>query len=274
MQSALEYIRSGALGKCLIAKAWESTKQRSIGNPSDSEPPKGVDYDTWLGPAPKRPFNIRRFHGNWRWFFDYGTGDLGNDGVHRLDMAFAALDAAAQAQGDPPLGLPTSICASGGKWYFDDMQEFPDSLQINYEYNGKAPKLLTYEMRIWAPYNMDGEDEGAMVYGDKGYIIIGNRRWRAYGPRHQLIKQVLGDSHEKPHVQNFVDCVKSRKKPYCDLETVGHPASVLCHAGNVSVRVGRKLFLDPKTEMFIDDQEANALRTRPEYRKPWLLPEV
>ena len=274
MQSALEYIRSGALGKCLVAKAWESTKQRSIGNPSDSEPPKGVDYDTWLGPAPKRPFNIRRFHGNWRWFFDYGTGDLGNDGVHRLDMAFAALDAAVQAQGDPPLGLPTAICASGGKWYFDDMQEFPDSLQINYEYNGKAPTLLTYEMRIWAPYSMDGEEEGAMVYGDKGYIIIGNRRWRAYGPRHQLIKQVLGDTHEKPHVQNFVDCVKSRKKPYCDLETVGHPASVLCHAGNVSVRVGRKLFLDPKTEMFIDDQEANALRTRPEYRKPWLLPEV
>ena len=75
-------------------------------------------------------------------------------------------------------------------------------------------------------------------------------------------------------MQNFLDCVKSRNKPYCDLETVGHPASVLCHAGNISVRVGRKLFLDPETETFADDPEANALRGRPEWRKPWELPQV
>ena len=75
-------------------------------------------------------------------------------------------------------------------------------------------------------------------------------------------------------MQNFIDCIKSRQKPYCDLETVGHPASVLCHAGNISARVGRKLILDPATEMFEKDAEANALRGRPEYRKPWVLPEV
>ncbi|MGH9173230.1 MAG: Gfo/Idh/MocA family protein, partial [Vicinamibacterales bacterium] len=281
--SALEFIRSGALGRCLVARAWESTKQGSIGFPKDGEPPAGVDYDRWLGPAPKRPFNPVRFHGNWRWFYDYGTGDLGNDGVHRLDMAIALLDAACQAQKDEPLGLPEAIVASGGKWYFNDMQEFPDTMQVNYEYGRSEPgragpvrpgKILTYEMRIWAPYHFHEESEGSAVYGDRGYLIVSNNRWRAYGPRNELIKEVAGSSHEKPHVQNFLDCIKTREKPACDLETVGHPASVLCHAGNISARLGRKLYLNAATETFKDDAEANALRTRPEYRKPYVLPEV
>jgi len=273
LQSAIEYVKSGALGKCLVAKAWESGKQGNIGFPKDEPAPKEVNYDMWLGSAPKRPFNRNRFHGRWRWFFDYGTGDLGNDGVHRLDMAVALLNAACEAQGDPQLGLPAAISSSGGKWYFNDAQEFADTLQVNYEYAGKTPKLLTYEMRLWAPYPMFSESEAAAVFGDKAYLVIGNNRWRVY-TRNQLVKEEKGDSHEAPHVQNFVECVKSRKKPYCDLETVGHPASVLCHAGNISTRVGRKLVLDPKTETFTGDKEANALRGRPEWRKPWTLPEV
>ncbi len=274
MQTALEYVRTGALGRCLVAKAWESSRQRAIGRPPDGKAPAGVDYDMWLGPAPRRPFNPNRFHGNWRWFFDYGTGDLGNDGVHRMDMAVAALDAACAAQGDPPLGLPSAIYASGGKWYFDDAQEFADTLQVNYEYGGKTPKLLTYEMRIWAPYAMEEEAEGAAVYGDRGYIVLGNRRWRAYTERGKLVREERGDSHEGPHVQDFLDCMRTRRRPKCDLETIGHPASILCHAGNISVRLGRRLVLDPKTETFVGDKEANALRSRPEYRKPWVLPEV
>jgi predicted dehydrogenase len=273
LQSALEYIKTGALGRCLVAKAWESSRQGSIGFPEDEDPPAGVDYDMWIGAAPKRPFNRNRFHGRWRWFYDFGTGDLGNDGVHRLDMAFAALNAACEAQGDEPLKLPTTIAASGGKWYFNDMQEFPDTLQVNYEYLGKTPKLLTYEMRIWAPHKYHGHSEASAVYGDRGYIIIGNNGWQAYD-KDRLVKEVKGDSHEAPHVQNFIDCIKSRKKPYCDLETIGHPASVLCHAGNIAARVGRTLTLDSETETFVGDKEANDMRTRPEYRKPWVLPEV
>ncbi len=275
LQSAIEFVKTGALGKPVAAKAWESTKQGAIGYPADSEPPKGVDYDMWVGPAPMRPFNVNRFHGRWRWFYDFGTGDLGNDGVHRLDMAVALLSAACEGKGEPAIGLPSGIFASGGKWYFDDAQEFPDTMQVNYEFGtGKSTKLLTYEMRIWAPYNYLGESEGSAVFGDQGYITIGNNRWTAYGKGGEVLAKGDGDSHEAPHVQNFVDCIKSRQKPYCDLETVGHPASVLCHAGNISARVGRKLILDPATEMFENDAEANALRGRPEYRKPWLLPEV
>ncbi len=274
LQSAIEFVKTGALGRCLVAKAWESTKQGSIGRPEDSEPPQEVDYDMWLGSAPKRPFNVRRFHGNWRWFFDYGTGDLGNDGVHRLDMAVAVLNAACAAQGDEPIGLPSTITSTGGKWYFDDAQEFPDTLQVNYQFGVKTPKILTYEMRIWAPYNYLEESEGSAVFGDKGYILLGNERWRAYEKGGKLLASGDGGSDEKPHVQNFLECIKSRAKPYCDLETVGHPASVLCHAGNISARLGgKRLVLNPATELF-DDAEANALRGRPEWRKPWVLPDV
>jgi predicted dehydrogenase len=229
LQSAIKFVKTGKLGRVLVAKAWESTKQGAIGFPKDSEPPAGVDYDMWLGPAPKRPFNVNRFHGKWRWWHDYGTGDLGNDGVHRLDMAVALMNAACEAQKEPAIKLPSTIFANGGKWYFDDAQEFPDTMQVNYEFgSGKQTKLLTYEMRVWASYPYLGESEGSAVFGDRGYIVIGNNRWTAYGTGGDVLGQGDGDSHEAPHVQNFLDCIKSREKPFCDLETVGHPASVLC----------------------------------------------
>ncbi len=129
-----------------------------IGTPD--HPPAGVDFDMWIGAAPKRPFNVNRFHGRWRWLYDFGTGDLGNDGVHRLDMAVALLSAASVTRGEDAIGLPTTIFASGGKWYFDDAQEFPDTMQVNYEFgSGRKTKLLTYEMRVWTPYAYHGESE-------------------------------------------------------------------------------------------------------------------
>ena len=182
-----------------------------------------------------------------------------------------------EAQGERPLSIPTKISALGGKWYFDDIQEWPDTLQVNYEYageDGKPGKILTYEMRVWTPYHYQGEKEGAVVYGDQGYIVIGNNRWRAYGPDDELLAEESGSNKGIEHIQNFVDCVKSREKPNADLETVGHPSSILCHAGNLAWRLGRQVELDLETQTFIGDGQANALRTRPEYRRPWTLPEV
>lgn len=275
LQSAIEFVETGALGRCVVAKAWESSRQGNIGFPQDGSPPAGVDYDMWIGPARKRPFNRNRFHGRWRWFYDFGTGDLGNDGVHRLDMAVALLNAACRAQKHEEVGLPRLISAYGGKWYFDDAQEFPDTMQVSYQFgSGHQTKMLTYEMRVWAPYSYLGHSEGSAVFGDKGHIIIGNSSWVAYGARGKVLAQGEGDSHEAPHVQNFIECIKTRNRPHCDLETVGHPASVLCHAGNIAARLSRTLELNPDDETFENDDEANALRGRTEYRRPWVLPEV
>ena len=276
-QKAMQWISRGELGTVLVAKAWESAKQSNIGKPADTQPPSGVDYNMWLGPAPLRPFNIRRFHGNWRWFLDYGSGDLGNDGVHRIDVAKWALDTAGRAQGMPPLYMPSKISALGGKWYFDDLQEWPDTLQATYQFQGtdtSPGRLLSYEMKIWTPYKYYDETEGVVLYGDKGYMIIGNRRWRAFDPANKIIAQDSGQNDGVSHIRNFLDCMRSRKTPNADLATVGHPSSVLCHAANVSWRLGRQVNLDSKTELFIDDDQANSLRSRSEYRKPWVLPEV
>ena len=194
-----------------------------------------------------------------------------------LDVARWALSTAVQAQGGKPLHMPKRISTLGGKWYFDDIQEWPDTLQVNFEFEGDdggPGKILTYEMRVWTPYNYNDEGEGVVVYGDQGYIIIGNRRWRAFGPKHKPLKEGGGTNDGTAHVRNFLTCVRSREKTNADLETVGHPSSVLCHAGNVAWRVGRQLTLDPKTELFAGDEEANGYRTRPEYRKPWTLPVV
>ena len=268
---ALDYLREGHLGRTHFAKAWESAQQRSIGHPPDCDPPEGVDYDFWLGSAPKRHFNPLRFHSNWRWFFDYGTGDLGNDGVHRLDYAKWAFETAILAQGGEPLGWPVSVSAQGGKFYFEDDQEWPDTLTVSYQY----PKhLLTYEMRIWAPYPYYDEKEGAVIYGENGYVVISNKRWRAFDAQGKLVIEETGETDTVSHVRNFLDCMRSREKPNADLETVGHPSSMLCHLGNASWRAGRSLRFDPETYTFAGDDEANRYRTRPSYREPWTLPDI
>ena len=237
LQSAIEYVRSGALGRCLVAKAWKARGRVRLATFRMKRHPKAATTCGW---APRRAPQPAPFHGNWRWFYDYGTGDLGNDGVHRLDMAVALLNAAREAQGENPSDA-AKITASGGKWYFDDMQEFPYA-QVNYEYEDVSPKLLTYEMRIWSP-PMNGLGEGAAVYGDN---VHRNRQQRlaAFEGREQ-IKLVEGDSHERPHVQDFIDCVVAQPA-LLRSGNRSHPASVLCHA-NIPP-ASRQLTLDAASE--------------------------
>ncbi len=268
----VDYVKQGVLGRVVTAKAWESSKQRNLGLPADGAAPESIDYDVWLGPAPKRPFNPLRFHGNWRWFFDYGAGDLANDGVHRLDQARWFLETAVAASGETAPQLPRKVSALGGKYYFDDAQEWPDTLNVTYDYGGK---LLSYEMRIWSAYPQDGEPEGAAVYGDDGYLVIGGGRWRHFGPRGELVKEVKrsGAGADAAHVKNFLDCMRNRAKPNADQETVGRISSLLCHLGNVAWRVGRTVEFDYDAYRFTD-AEADRFRTRAEYRRPYELPEV
>ncbi len=271
MFSAVKFIAEGNIGKVRFAKAWESAYQGDIGRPADSQPPEGVDYDLWLGPAPQRPFNLRRFHGSWRWFFDYGTGDLGNDGVHRLDKALWGVQTALAGEGKSLPKLPEAVSAHGGKRYYDDLQEWPDTMMVTYDF---PEVVITYELRLWSPYHLHEESEGAQVLGDQGFITIGNGRWRAYDRRGQLIKQELGEDGTIAHIRNFLECVRSRKRPNADLPTVGHICSMMCHLGNAAWRVGRTVRFDPNTYRFIGDEEANQFLTRRVYREPWRLPSL
>lgn len=268
-EEACEYIRTGALGKVVFAKGWESARQKGIGFPADESVPAGVDYDMWLGPAPKRPFNRNRFHSKWRWFFDYGTGDLGNDGVHRVDYARRGLEAGFAAMGKTLPNWPTAVTAAGGKFFFDDAQQWPDTLVVTWDYPGAT---LMYEMRNWQPTPMEGEAEGAAVYGENGYVVIGNGSWRAFDDRNKIVASGSSEKSEDDvrHKRDMLAKIRDGGQPACDIE-IGHYASGLIHLGNIAWRTDRKLQFDPASETFDGDAEANELLGR-KYRSPWLLP--
>lgn len=268
---AFHYIQSGVLGKVILAKGWESARQRDIGRPPDEPVPEGVDYEMWLGPAPRRAFNRNRFHGAWRWFFDYGAGDLANDGIHRLDYARRGLEAAFQAGGKKLDPWPLAVSASGGKFFFDDAQQWPDTLVVSWEYPGA---LLMYEMRIWSKPPIEGEAEGAAVYGENGYVVIGNDSWRAYDEKGRLVRSSKGrpDEDDVKHKQDMLRAIRDGNRPACDI-AIGHVASALVHMGNTSWRVGRKLYWDRQAARYAGDAEANRLLTK-SYRTPWTLPAV
>ncbi|MFN0056040.1 MAG: Gfo/Idh/MocA family protein [Planctomycetales bacterium] len=254
-QSAVEFVRSGQLGAVHLAKAWTVHQRKSIGSRPDCSPPPGVNYDLWLGPARERPFNPNRFHYNWHWFWEYGTGELGNWGVHLLDVARWGLN----------VGLPHQVAATGGKHYFQDDQQTPDTLHVNYAYPGCT---ITWEHRLWSGYGQEGRSAAVAFHGDRGTLIVDRGGWKVYGQR---------DSHSAepgellpPHLQNFIDCVKSRNQPTGDLAT-GVISSALCHLGNAAYRIGRSLQVHPETGMICRDPAAQALAVS-DYRSPWTLP--
>ncbi|MBK9166005.1 MAG: Gfo/Idh/MocA family oxidoreductase [Bryobacterales bacterium] len=254
---AIDFVRAGGIGKVLMAKAWNIQLRDHIGHKEDGPVPPGVDYETWLGPAPWIPFNENRFHYKWHWHWHFGTGDAGNDGAHQLDIARWALGA----------GVPTRVSGMGGKFFFDDDQQTPDTMNVTFEYPGKA---LIWEMRIWSPYGMNEIDNGVGVYGTEGMVHIGryNRRWgfKVFDGDGKLVRH--DDANEPDtHQRNFIDCVRSRKLPNADIAT-GHLSILHCHLANIVARTGRNLRFDPGTETVIGDAEAN-LYVRRAYRTHW-----
>ncbi len=253
--SAAEFVGSGKLGKVPFAKAWIAGARKTIGKKADSPVPDGVDYDLWTGPAPERPFNPNRFHYNWHWNWDYGTGELGNNGIHALDVARLVLG----------LDAPTRITSGGGKYFYDDDQKTPDTQVSVFDFPGTC---LTWEHRIWSKTGAEGESFGIIFYGEKGTLIFDKNGWHVTDGVEASDK--AGEA-EKPHLRNFLDCVKDRKRPNADIEE-GHKSTRLCHLGNIAYRIGRVLRFDGATETIAGDAEASKLLGRA-YRKPFVMPE-
>ncbi|MHC4402450.1 MAG: Gfo/Idh/MocA family protein [Planctomycetota bacterium] len=263
LRQAVDYVKSGALGKAIYGKAWETNRNGAVHLAPDSAPPPGLDYELWQGPAPQRSYNRSIVGGAWRWLFDYGTGDLGNDGVHRIDYCRYVMGLE---------GMPQAICCSGGKFFFKDDQQWPDTEFVSYEYPGK---ILQYEMRLWSRPKLFGITEGAAVYGENGWVLLTNNSWKAYDGAGKLVKQGDGNSGQtqQAHIRNFLDAVRSRKRESLNQEIYsGHVSTAMCHAGNISWRTGKKLQFDAKTETF-DDEEANQYVGR-EHRKGFELPDI
>lgn len=240
-RSAMEFIRSGKLGAVPLAKAWTVHQRKSIGRKADSPAPLAVDYAAWLGAAPPREYNSNRFHHNWQWFWDYGSGELGHWGVHLLDVARWGLG----------VDWPETVTASGGKLHFDDDQETPDTLFAQFQFAGK---VITWEHRQWSPHGQEGRSAAVAFCGERGTLIVDRGGWKAYGLKDDQ-SQLASESSPilEPHLRNFIDCVKSRSTPAADLET-GLTSSGLCHLGNLAYRQGRRIAVEQ--ELTATDFEA------------------
>ncbi len=277
-REAIRLLRSGKLGDIHFVRVF-NMKTRGVITPQPDQPtPPGINYERWLGPAPLRPFNPNHFWGGrWNWKWVYSGGDIVNDGVHQMDLARWVIGKR----------YPKAVHAAGGIYYFKDGQDSPDTQMVTYEFEGGL--VMTFSLTLWTPYMKKTPHEirasdrfppwprnatKVEIYGTRGMMILGRHGggWQVWERDGSPGPSRYGRPPTPHHIQNFIECMWSRKRPNADIEE-GHLSTLLCHLGNISYRVGcRRLVFDGEKECFVDDPEANKLLKR-HYRKPYVVPE-
>lgn len=278
---ALQYLKDGGLGDIYMARGLCLKPRGSIGHVQDSPIPEGVDWDTFLGPAPYRPFNLNRFHYKWHWFWDTGNGDLGNQGPHQEDIGRWVLN---------KMTHPVRIQGIGNFFVWDSDQETFNTQQVEYEY--ADGRILQFEVRGLGTNDEGGVRIGNLIYGSKGWMSMTSEdegKCRAILCDIEVTPSGFSSYHEEPgseftnddpaasnavvnHFTNFIDCVRSRKRQDLHADILeGHLSSSLSHLGNIACRLKRPLQFDPESETFVSDKEADNYLTK-EYRSPFILP--
>ncbi len=283
---ACQMVREGAIGDVYMVRGICYRRRFSIGHTPDEPVPAGVDWDKFLGPAQLKPFSKNRFNYNWHWMFDTGNGDIGNQGVHEMDIALMGLGGNA---------YPNSVTSTGGKYVWVDDQETPNTLQTAFNFDKVE---MTFEVRnlptpteALAP--LKPNYVGNIFFGSKGFLVVDHEGFQLYKSSGADIsgEAALGagagakERYEKalsvkpsgedtaPHMKNFLDAVRSRdyKSLHAEIE-IGARSAAFCHLANNSYRLGRTIKLDPTNGDAVNDKEAMALQTR-NYRKPYVVPE-
>ena len=273
---ALQIVRSGEIGKIRLVKVWAYQGwMKPVPVEPDGTAPPEVDYDMWLGPARKRPFNPNRFHFNFRWFWDYAGGLMTDWGVHEIDIALFAMNARA----------PKSVVAQGGKLaYPDDASETPDTLQTLFEYDGFN---MLWEHATGIDGGSYGRTEGIAFIGNNATVVVdrggfelrpeteevdGKRRYKV--PAIPAVTRPRDVEILDLHTRNFVEAIQKNDASLlkCGIES-GSVAAINAHMGNIAYKVGRRVYWDAQAGAFKDDREANALLT-PEYHNGWELPKA
>ena len=269
---AAQLVRSGALGKITVARAFHIQNEwpKGIGNPPDSQPPAGLDWDAWLGPAPKVPYNLNRSFYRFRWFYDYSGGQMTNFGVHYLDFIQMALGQQA----------PSAVTALGGKFAVEDNREIPDTLEAIWQYPGGTLVTFSQFNATAAPAGLrNGEVEirgtkGTLYLQGNGYEVVPDsitsnefpprtpvdrnkeRGWRTGEKPLIEAKKATGSIDTAFHARNFLNCVKSRQPCNCDIE-IGHRSTSATLVANVAYQTKSLLEWDASTERFTNSTAAN-----------------
>jgi predicted dehydrogenase len=266
IQDAMEFLRSGKLGTIYMAKGLCYKPRGSIGTGKLEPVPSSLDYDLWTGPAefhkPGDPsvYNPNILHYNWHWVWNTGNGDLGNQGIHQMDLA---------RWGIGKDGFPNAVQSAGGRYGYEDDGETANTQTVNFEYDDC---LLQFEVRGLPTNDEMGVRIGDIFFGTEGILTITSyTNWQTYfGPKMEPGPSGSGGGD---HYANFIEAVRTRDRSILNAEIEeGHLSSAFCHLGNIALRLGRKLQIDPATESFIDDAEANAMLKR-DYRAPYIVPD-
>ena len=274
-QRAVQLVQDGFIGKVSFVRTWNYGNEypQGIGNPPDSDPPATLDWNMWLGPAPKVPFNANRFGvapnrwSTFRYFWDYAGGMMTDWGVHLMDIVQWAM----KVEG------PNSVMASGGKWYLQDNRQTPDTLQVTYQY---PDFVCVYENRTCNANSMYGKGYGIEFHGTDGTLLVDRSGFEVYPEKRQhgagrieeipAMKMSSVNPSHFDHIRNFLDCVKSRQKPISDIE-IGHCSTSVCLLGNIAYRTQERLVWDVENQRFLQGgAKASQLLSR-EYRAPWKL---
>ena len=257
-------LKDGLIGDVLVARAW-TAETRSVVRPvPDSKPPAGVDYERWLGPAPKRAFNPHRFHVSWRRFKDYANGEIGDDGIHDIDMARWGL-------GNDL--LPSRIVAGGSRMLLHGhSSDYPDNMCVRYEF--PDGKLMIYENYPFTAYGMHGFDNGNVFYGTKGYMVFSRRGAFStfLGPKSQRGptegKAIRGQRGYAEHMDDFLTAVRTRRSTTRANATTAHLSCALVHMGNIAFDTDSSLTFDATKGRFANNPAADKLLGKA-YREPY-----
>jgi predicted dehydrogenase len=270
----VKIVRSGALGEISHVHVWDVQNfQPGFGTPPDGEPPPELDWDFWVGPSPRVPYNPNRYTYHY-WFFDYGGGWEVAWGAHHYDIVHWAMG----------VRHPVAATGTGGHFAFRDLKEWPDTFDGACEYRpGPVAKngfLLTYTLRSGCAQPVEGRGHGKAFYGTNGVLILNRQGYevrsetrdgrKVIEEKVQALRMKEHDAVRK-HVQAFVDSVRSRRPPVVDVEQ-GHEATNPGHLMNIAWRLGRRVEWDAQTETIPGDPEANTLVSKT-YRSPWALPQ-
>jgi predicted dehydrogenase len=264
---AVEFVQSGKLGKIRLVRCWCALDWfKNVGNPQDeAAPPPGVDYDLWLGPAPKRPFNRGRFHFSFRWFWDYAGGLMTDWGVHLLNIALWGMN----------VDFPKRVASVGGKYAFDDIAETPDTQNTLYDFGDFG---LVWEHQAGTGHGAEKREHGCAFYGTNGTLIVDADSWEVAPEKGKGLEPITKKREDDPElcrvklVGDFLNCCRTRKRPAEDLE-LGHHVTTVAHLGNLALRTGRSIEYDAANMRVIGNDKANEMIT-PHYRAPWTLPKL
>jgi predicted dehydrogenase len=248
IQEGVQKMREGAIGDVYMARAVIFKWRPPLKDFPNEEPPKDLDYDLWLGPAKYRPFSRRYVHYNWHWTWDFGNGEIGNQGVHETDMLQWGMD----------VKLPTEIAAMGGKFLWEDHRETPELLTALCTF-GNEKKYAEIAVRFWCSNHETEAANGNLFYGSEGHMVVsGYNKYQIFLGRDRK----PGPSGEAPtkHYENFIAAVRSRNPADQNgpVETA-HYSSALAHVANIAFRRGTFLKFDTETELFVGDDEANRM---------------